>query len=161
MAATPRADRRIGADDVVAGAGAGFVATAVMSALMLVAHKLGWEGEQPPERIVEAALDSAGVARSERTENVAAALSHLAFGAALGVGYRVLRRLARTPGPPVAHGVGWGLAVWSVSYQGWIPRAGILPPPRHDRPGRQATMMAAHVAYGGVLGALAEPRDRT
>jgi hypothetical protein len=49
-----------------------------------------------------------------------------------------------------------GLAVWAVSYQGWIPALGILPKASEDRPARPAVMVTAHVVYGAVLGALEE-----
>jgi hypothetical protein len=150
-------DRTPDLSDVLTGAGAGIAATLVMSAVMLLAQKLGYQGKQPPERIVEAALDAADVDRTERQENLLASVAHLGFGASCGVVYRVLRKVLRTPGPRVAHGAGFGLGVWSVNYQGWIPWAGILPPTRKDRDDRVATMIAAHLVYGGVLGALAEP----
>jgi hypothetical protein len=143
---------------VTRGSAAGVAATVAMSAVMLAAQKLGLEGEQPPEAIVEAALDAADVDRSERTENALATLAHLGFGASCGAVYALLRRWLRTPGPPVGHGVGFGLGVYAASYQGWIPALGILPPPRRDRSDRQVSMALAHVVYGAVLGRLAEDR---
>ena len=41
-----------------------------------------------------------------------------------------------------------------VSYSGWLPALHLMPPPEQDRPGRQPSMVAAHVVYGAVLGAL-------
>lgn len=134
------------------GATAGTVATAAMSALMLGAGRLGAHGEQPPEAIVETALDAAGVNRSEVTENALASVAHLGFGASMGALYALLRRVTRTPGPEALHGTGWGLAVYAASYAGWIPRLGILPSPAHDRDDRQTMLVAAHVVYGAVLG---------
>jgi hypothetical protein len=136
------------------GATAGTGATLAMSVLMLVAGKLGFHGEQPPEAIVETALDAAGLDRSERTEDALASVAHLGFGAGAGATYAVLRRVLRLPGPEVAHSTGWGLAVYTASYAGWIPKAGILPPPKRDRDDRQAMMVVAHVVYGAVLGGL-------
>ena len=60
--------------------------------------------------------------------------------------------MPRVPGWLV--GAVYGLGVWAVSYKGWIPALGILPPPERDRPGRPVIMVAAHVVYGLVLGAL-------
>jgi hypothetical protein len=135
------------------GAGAGTAATIAMSAVMLAADKLGLHAEQPPEAIVESALDAADVDRSEHTENALASVAHLGFGASMGAAYALLRRLTRTPGPEPLHGVGWGLAVYGASYAGWIPALGILPRPDRDRSDRQGMMVAAHVVYGFVLGA--------
>jgi hypothetical protein len=56
------------------------------------------------------------------------------------------------------HGIGYGLGIYALSYQGWVPALGILPPPRRDRSDRQVTMAPAHVAYGAVLGRLTERR---
>lgn len=136
------------------GAVAGVAATGLMSAFMLASQRLGFEGEQPPEAIVEAALDAADVPRSETAENLLASLAHLGFGMSCGAVYALLRRWLDTPGPETGHGVGFGLAIWAASYKGWIPALGILPPPERDRTDRQRTMIAAHVVYGAVLGAL-------
>ena len=55
-------------------------------------------------------------------------------------------------------GVLFGLGIYGVSYKGWIPALGILPPPEDDRPGRPAVMIAAHIVYGLTLGWLIRPR---
>ena len=47
-----------------------------------------------------------------------------------------------------------GEAVYAVSYAGWVPALGALPPADRDRPSRQLVMAAAHLVYGAVLGAL-------
>lgn len=134
---------------------AGAVATLPMSAVMLVAGRIGAMGTQPPERVAEKAMDAAGVDDvSEREQDVTASFAHLAFGAGGGAAFALLRRRLDLPVPPVIQGVAYGLAVWATSYQGWIPALRILPSADDDRPGRRRTMIAAHVVYGGVLGAL-------
>ncbi|CAN5153402.1 hypothetical protein BH24ACT1_BH24ACT1_00280 [soil metagenome] len=133
---------------------AGAVATVPMSAVMLVAGRTGAMGAQPPERVAENALGATGVDdTSEDEQNVAASLAHLAFGAGGGAAFALLYRRLDLPVPAVAQGAAFGLAVWAVSYQGWIPALGILPPADSDRPGRRRAMIAAHIVYGGVLGA--------
>ena len=139
----------------VQGMVAGAVATLPMSAVMLVAGCTGAMGTQPPERVAEKAMDAAGVDdASEREQDVTASFAHLAFGAGGGAAFALLRRRLDLPVPPVVQGVAYGLAVWATSYQGWIPALRILPPADDDRPGRRRTMIAAHIVYGGVLGAL-------
>ncbi len=139
-----------GVVDVVRGALAGVVATGAMSALMLALRRQ--VGEQPPDAIVEHAARGVGATPTEREADAAANLLHLAFGAGIGGAYALLPRV----GPPVARGVVTALGVYAVSYQGWIPALGILPPATQDRPGRPAVMAAAHVVYGAVLGVLEE-----
>ena len=55
----------------------------------------------------------------------------------------------------MANGVVYGLTVWAGSYLGLLPAAGILRPAAEHPPRRTALMIAAHVLWGGVLGALA------
>jgi hypothetical protein len=143
----------------VDGAGAGVVATVVMSVPMLAADRAGLMPEPPPETITDDALTAVGVAPADRTEtqkHAAASLMHLVFGAGCGIIYTLLRRRARLPLPSWVQGVPFGLGVWAVSYKGWIPAFGILPPPSRDRPGRVRTMMIVHMLYGGVLGLVEE-----
>lgn len=54
--------------------------------------------------------------------------------------------------PPLSAGIGYGLAVWTASYLGWIPALGILPPATRHPPRRVALMVAAHVVWGATLG---------
>ncbi len=133
------------------GAVAGTLATVVMSALMLVAQRLGLMGEQPPERITAEALDRLGAERSESTQNALASGVHLAFGAVAGAvyGVAVTRMPARAPRPVT--GAAFGLGVWLISYAGWVPALRIMPPISDDRPGRPTSMALAHVVFGGVL----------
>ena len=137
------------------GAAAGGVATLPMSGVMLAAGRAGLMGRQPPEAITDAALDAAGVEPpSEAVEKSAAAASHLAFGVAMGAAFALIEHRFRPRRAPVVDGILFGLAVWAVSYKGWVPALGIMPPPEEDRPGRPQSMIAAHVVYGAALGAL-------
>lgn len=133
----------------------GAVATVPMSAVMLVAGRIGAMGTLPPERVTERAMDATGVgATSQGEKDVATSLAHLAFGAGGGVAFALLHRRLNLPVAAVAQGAAFGLAVWAVSYQGWIPALGILPPADDDRPGRRWAMIGAHIVYGSALGAL-------
>ena len=137
------------------GAVAGGIATLPMSGVMLAAGSAGLMGQQPPERISEAALDAVGVERpSEAVAKTATAAAHLGFGIAMGAAFALVQQQLRPRTPPVVNGIGFGLAVWALSYGGWVPALGILPRPEHDRPGRPESMVAAHVVYGAALGAL-------
>jgi len=145
-----------GASALIDGATGGAVATVAMSAVMIAGDRTGLMGEQPPTAITRFALDEAGVERPAVAASLIAPLSHLFFGAVGGAAFGLLRRLV--PGVPGGLlGVGFGLAVWAISYKGWIPALGILPPPEDDRPGRPVVMVVAHLVYGLVLGRLVRP----
>lgn len=129
----------------------GAVATVAMSAVMIAGDRTGFMGEQPPTAVTRFVLGEAGVDRTSATVSRVAPLAHLAFGALGGAVFGMLRRLL--PGVPGGLlGVTFGLAVWGVSYKGWIPALGILPSPEDDRPGRPVVMVVAHVVYGLILG---------
>lgn len=143
------------------GAVAGGVATLPMSAVMLAAGQAGLMGEQPPRTIFESLLAMARIpVPDERTEEPLVAAAHIGYGMLAGAAYGLLRERVRLPLPPAAEGVGYGLLIWALSYEGWIPAMRIMPPPEEDRPGRPASMIAAHLVYGAVLGALAPRQGR-
>ena len=137
-------------DDVTRGAAAGAVATAAMSALMLAAGRTGLMGRQPPEAIVRQAGALAAAEPRGRLADALAVVAHLGFGVGTGAAYALLPRSRR----PLLRGATMGTGVYAVSYAGWVPALGALPPATRDRPTRQAAMLAAHVVYGAVLGAL-------
>lgn len=140
---------------VLEGAAAGAAATAAMTVPMLVAQRRGSMGTQPPERVVEeAGRAKTGGTLSEPEQTLAASLAHLGFGMGTGAAFALTHRALRLPLPGPLQGTAFALVVWALSYCGWIPRLGILPPPHHDRPDRQRTMLLAHVVFGAVLGAV-------
>ncbi|WP_343901499.1 DUF1440 domain-containing protein [Arthrobacter rhombi] len=138
----------------ISGAGAGMAGTAAMSLALGVADLRGIMDHQPPRIIVEDLLPS--LSRGET--NVLTLVSHVGYGAGAGAAYAVLvapaHRNAWT-------GALYGVGVWAVGYEGWLPLLGILPPAHRDKPGRAWTMFAAHVVYEAVLGrAAARHRKR-
>lgn len=145
---------------MLAGALDGALATAAMSAVMAGAQRAGWLGEMPPRRIARlAVLPARGHATPRRAKDALGALAHVGFGAAAGSLFEALRRgpaRRRRVGPLL--GAAFGAGVWLVSYAGWIPALGVLPPPHRDRADRQTWMLVAHLVYGGVLGLLADRR---
>jgi hypothetical protein len=136
------------------------VATAAMSGAMLARQVTGKMGRLPPKLITDAAIDAAGGEDiPERTVNLLAVFVHFAFGAAAGSAYGLIReRMPVCDG--IAGGVAFGTVVWLVSYGGWVPALGILPPPPKDRPGRPFSMLLSHWIYGSVLSALLRRNDR-
>jgi hypothetical protein len=135
-----------------------------MSALMLAAQRAGLMGQLPPHRIADKSVERSAaddeVGREER--GALGWLLHFGFGAAAGVIYALLHRRIDPPTPDPLDGVAFGALVWTVSYMGWVPALGFLPPATQDRPGRPPAMIAAHVVFGAVLAALvaqARPND--
>jgi hypothetical protein len=137
---------------------AGIVATVPMSGVMLGADAAGRMGTQPPRRVVDEAAERTGARPSDTERSVAAAVLHLLFGGVMALGVLpVTALLGRVPGAPargVASGLGFGASVYALNYAGLAPALGILPPPSRDRPGRQVTMVLAHLVYGVVVGVL-------
>lgn len=105
----------------------------------------------PPREITEALVTplSGTVDADDASTADATLASHFAFGAGVGALFTALGLHARRP---VAHGIGWGLAVWAGSYLGWIPLFRILRPATKHPMSRNALMLAAHVVWGGVTG---------
>lgn len=154
--------------DVLAGAALGAAATVPMSALMLGAQRAGLMGTQPPRRItdeaievVDQATDETSVDPPEPARRALTALTHVGFGAAAGVPFALLHRALPGRVPSEAAGALYALGVWGSAYLGWVPALGIMPSAEDDRTDRSAGMVAAHLVYGGVLGAglrLVRPR---
>lgn len=73
--------------------------------------------------------------------------AHYIYGASVGVLYSIVRaRLDRCP--PVALGTVYGVGIWAISYEGWLPAAGILEATT-EQPRRQWVVpIVAHVVYG-------------
>ncbi|MBG0829940.1 hypothetical protein HS041_19415 [Planomonospora sp. ID67723] len=142
--------------DLVRGGLGGMLATAAMSVVMVAGDLAGLMRDQPPKRITRAFLPG-GRYRPKPGEGVLGAVAHVGFGAAGGALFGLLAGERR---PPVPVGVGYGLAIWLASYQGWVPGLGILPPISRDRPGRVAVMGAAHVVYGAALAAAVSRLNR-
>ena len=146
--------------DVVAGAMAGLTATGPMTAVMVAAHDALPPHERhglPPEHVTANAARAAGAheAAQLRERRVLATIPmHFGYGAAMGAAYGALA--PHVPGPGVAKGVAFGLAVWAGSYLGWLPAMGLHPPATQESAGRNAMMIGAHVVWGVVTGLLTD-----
>lgn len=131
-------------ETVVGGGLAGLVATAAMSALLVAADVTGVMNYEPPRKIIDKFFPRFPLP----LRDAAAVLAHFGYGAAGGCLYAVARRKQST----AAVGLAYGVFVWVVGYEGWLPAMGILPPAHRDKTGRALTMLAAHLLYGAVLG---------
>jgi hypothetical protein len=140
------------------GALAGINATALMSLTMLGAKRVGALGAMPPEKITSKFLNAHGIARSRKQQDALATALHFGFGAGAGAVFGVVA--PRAPVARIPLGIAYGAAIWGVSYAGWIPGLGIMPPPLRDRKDRQAAMLAGHLIYGAALGILVGRREK-
>ena len=86
-------------------------------------------------------------------ETALTGVSHFGYGAAAGGVYGLVRD--RLPGGPLVGGVSFGLALWAASYFGWLPAAGLFPPPTREPGRRVGLMIAAHVVWGAATGIVA------
>lgn len=148
--------------DVLSGALAGLTATAPMTAAMVAMHHFLPPRERyplPPRQITEKLAEEAGVndELSEPQRRTATMVNHFAYGAAAGALYAPLAR--NVPAHPLVKGIAFGLTVWTVSYLGLLPAAGILPPATRHSPRRNVLMIAAHVVWGAATGVLADLLD--
>lgn len=134
----------------MAGVVAGLVATGVMSLVMLGAKRLGALGEPPPRRLTRRILSPLGARPRTARLNAMALVAHAAFGAGTGGAFALLPGRYKTQGS----GRLFGLGVWAAMYGGLLPRLGLMPPVRRDRPGRPSAMAVAHLAYGATLAAV-------
>jgi hypothetical protein len=127
------------------GALAGLTATAAMTSVMNRLHaRLPARERYPlPPREITAIVTGQPPERPRGATADLALAAHFAFGGAVGA----LGALLRTPAGPMAGALG-GLAVWAVSYFGWVPLFGILRPAATHPPRRTALMIAAHLVWG-------------
>lgn len=127
------------------GAAAGLLGTAALSATLTASKAAGWVPLSAPHEISYRFRAKTGVHHLPVWF-----VGHYAYGVACGGLFSLLRPLV--PAPRALAGAAFGLAVWAFSYLGVMPKLGLYPPARWDRPSRRRTMIAGHLIYGLVLG---------
>ncbi|HVI28256.1 hypothetical protein [Hansschlegelia sp.] len=95
----------------------------------------------PPKEIIDVAFNG----RSQEAKKDLAMLGHFLYGAVAGA---LLASLDPRIKPSAA--AGGGIAVWAVSYLGWVPRIRILTPPANHPAPRTTLMVAAHAVWGAA-----------
>ena len=150
-------------EDLARGATAGFAATGPMTVFMEAMHRLLPRHEKyplPPRQITEQAAREVGVHHdlNEPEQRGLTLAAHFGFGATMGAGYGLIE--PHLPLPPLAKGIGYGLAVWAANYAGWMPAADVSGSAPQQSPRRNSLLIAAHVVFGSVLGLLADEMRR-
>ncbi len=131
------------------GALAGMAATTAMTGVMRNLYPRLPAGERyplPPREITERMAKMAGINASERALETSTVALHFIAGAATGAAFPLITR-SRSP----VVGAGYGIALWAVSYLGWLPAAGVLKPATRHPWRRNVLMLAAHALWGGAL----------
>jgi putative membrane protein len=141
----------------VIGLIAGVVATGPMTAAMILWHRRLPAAERyplPPREITMKLARKAGVAEqmSPETRSAATMLAHFAYGGATGAIYGAVDDAI--PFPTLYKGIGFGLIVWTASYLGLLPGAGVLKVATKHPARRNLLMIGAHVVFGAATGAL-------
>jgi uncharacterized membrane protein YagU involved in acid resistance len=139
------------------GALAGFVATVPMTGAMLAMQRLPRLQSRalPPENVSRGLAQKLDVDQDmNRSEKAAFTwASHFGFGAATGALYPLIMRSPHKHA--LLKGMLYGLGVWTVSYSGWVPAAGIMRFPTKESKPYVGLEIAAHLVWGACLGALA------
>ena len=141
------------------GAVAGALATVPMTLSMLWMYERLPRRERyplPPREITEELAEEAHLASrlDDREMREATLAAHFGYGAGMGALYGAFARAV--PGHPALKGTAFGVAVWTGSYLGLLPAAGILEPATKHPAHRNELMIAAHLVWGSSLGWIEE-----
>lgn len=130
------------------------MATGVMTGVLLAARRVGLADPPAPEAVFTGMLEKLDLNEEVRPplRTALVTVAHLGYGMALGGVFATV--LGRTGASSTLRGCGFGMAVWVLDYLGWLPAAGIMPPPSRQGAGRHLEACAGHLVYGGTLGAL-------
>jgi hypothetical protein len=144
------ADMSTAAEKWLRGAAAGSLATIPMTLAMLMVHRLLPAREQyslPPRLITENWL---GRGQGETALRAWTLINHFGFGALAGSLYS---GLGIDKERPAIAGPAFGVAVWAVSYLGWVPVLGLMAPATRQPARRNGMMIFAHLVWGAALAA--------
>jgi hypothetical protein len=154
------------------GALAGAAGGAVMAMMMQkIAPKVMPQSMRPdefiPKKAIQWAERTAGRpdALGDSTEMKAAMGAHLGYSALAGAVYGLARPLARDLPVPIS-GAAFGMGVWALSFEGWMPAMGIMERTTDEPPRKWPAPIMGHAIYGVAtalayegLGALGERYD--
>ncbi len=133
---------------VLIGAIAGLVGTMAMTSAMRRLHeKLPPKEHYPltPREIIDEAAAQADLEITSEGAKDLTIAGHFAYGAACGA-----LLAAINPHLSARSGAAAGVAVWLISYLGWIPAADILKPATDHPPRRNALLIGVHLVWGAA-----------
>jgi uncharacterized membrane protein YagU involved in acid resistance len=129
---------------------AGTAATIPMSVVMQALHR--WPRREmaslPPRQITYRITKRLGLVKKLDQSNLKGLtlLNHFAYGASIGGLYALIT--SRIKAHPILKGAAWGMIIWIISYLGWLPAAGILPPATQHTKQRNLLMIISHLVWG-------------
>lgn len=147
--------KRNGRGSVVRGALAGAVGTAVMTLMkekvasrVMPAEML--PDEFAPRKVVEWVEEKAGEphALTGPQEQKAAMAAHFAYGAGSGAVYALLRDGLMEDLPAPLAGMMFGVGLWAVGFEGWMPAAGVQEATTAKPPKKWPAPIMMHLVYG-------------
>lgn len=141
-------------ETAVRGAVAGAAGTAAMTMMMRgVAPRVVPEEMRPdefvPKKIVEWAEEQAGApdALPDDAELKLSMVPHFGYGSGMGALYGLARdRVDGVPAPLA--GALFGVAVWAIGFEGWLPALGVQPATTEQPPRKRPMPIMAHLVYG-------------
>lgn len=145
---------------LLTGAIAGLAATVPMTLFMLAAKQKLPRRQQyrlPPREIVARVAEKVKLREEidqEPEETTATTIGHFGYGALTGALYGLL--LAPINISSILKGILFGVLVWSGSYLGWLPAAGLYPSVKQISDERNLLMMASHWVFGAFTGMIAD-----
>jgi uncharacterized membrane protein YagU involved in acid resistance len=142
------------------GAVGGLVASGAMSLALLGMYRLlpRWQRyDDPPRQITRRILRRVGLKTlvdDEPEQTLSTAIGHFGYGAAAGTLYGGLA--SGLEAPTLVKGILAGIAVFLVSYMGWLPAFQILPPATKMPKSRAWMMLAGHLVWGIITALLTD-----
>lgn len=143
----------------VQGAIAGILGTLPMTIFMFSTQRFLPKGQRydlPPELLTKELAELVHVKQHMSKGQILAAttVSHFGYGAVMGTLYSLLGR--RLPFTSALNGLLFGIFIWVISYQGFLPLIGFSESAPGETTRRNLMMIAAHVIWGAGTGIVTE-----
>jgi hypothetical protein len=136
---------------IMRGAASGFAGTILMTAAMLMG-KVAWvePGKLQPREITENLEEKIGVRDLLPKSAFEASwiMMHFGYGVTSGVAYALAQETFNLGRRPILAGPALGALLWAFGYCGWLPLAGLYPPPMQLPKRKVGANILAHVVYG-------------
>jgi uncharacterized membrane protein YagU involved in acid resistance len=125
-----------------------------MTAVRMVARRIGWIDATPPQAMRDWLGERVGQPDGAGTRQVVDAIVHLGVGVGGGMAYGALMSL-KPPRAILPSGPLFGLGVWALGFGVVAPVLGITRSPRRGTWRETGVNVAAHLVYGIVTALVA------